>query len=187
VVRRPSLRRARRLFRPGRIGHTRKGVSEFIGDSFLGIQMMRLLAKNRADRNVLRVKSEGGKPGKGPGVSAHWPIPGRHGGGRAKGIPISMSTRNMTLEQFLSLRSPEGLKPHTLRQDTWALAQGRKIHPIWEPKSEDCDDLAFWAGEVAYARSLGLVPWGWALPKYHHILPVMKQAGVKRVIKLKGH
>jgi hypothetical protein len=184
--RRPTLRAARRLFRPGKIGHTRRGVSEFIGDSFLGISMMKVLAKRRADRNVLRVKSEDGVPGKGPGVSGHWPIPGRHGGGRATGIPIGTHTRDMTLEQFLSLRSPEGLKTHTLRQDTWALAQGRKINPVWEPKSEDCNDLEFWKGEVAYAHSLGLVPWGWALPKYHHILPVMKQAGVARVIKLKG-
>jgi hypothetical protein len=183
----PSLaRRARRLFRGGRIGHTRKGVAEMVGDSFLGVRLMKAVVRiKRADRNIARVKSANGEPGRGPGVLNHWPLPLRHGM-HEQGLPLGINVRDMTLEEFEAMEGPLGVHGHTLAADCEALGTGRKIHPIWEPKSEDCNDLAFWQHYVDVAHSYGLVPWGWALPKYHHILPVMKKAGVARVIKLKG-
>lgn len=167
LPRRRALRSLRRLFRPGRWGHTAKGVAYHVGNSLRGLRWMRRLNKTKADRDSTVTRD-------GVWVNTHWDRPLTHGfvdpTGKWKRFQRVTSS---TWEQVKVLRSREG--NFIIRKTNTDLAQmaalGFKRAAI---------DVKSWRN-VTTERFLELKAMG---EKHGVAIEVWVQRGNKRVIPM---
>lgn len=169
-----NTRRLRRMFKPQKIGHTVKGVPQYVGDSIRGLRWMFRVGKRQADRNTITTKD--GVP-----LNTHWDRPLMHGwkdtAGKWKRLQrISQST----FAETRTLRSKKGdFHMNSTERDLAEMGRlGYKVAWI-EPKVwNNMDNQAIWDEIAAMGKRHGVTLKGYALPGNWKCLPYMNAAGI---------
>jgi hypothetical protein len=170
----PSRRQIRRLFKPGRVGHTAKGVPYHVGNSIRGLRWMFRIGKRDADRDTTTTRD--GVP-----VNTHWDRPLMHGfrdptGQWGQWQRITGST----WEQTKVLRTKKGnYRINSTNTDLAEMGRLGYRRATIEPKSwKNMDNQKVWDEIAAMGKKHGVPLRGYALRGNWRCIPYMEAAGI---------
>lgn len=171
---RGGLRALRRLFKPGPIGHTAKGVAYQIGNSISGLVKMRRLGKKRADRDTITTRDK-------VPVNTHWNRPCAHGfyDPAGKWTRLQRVDQSDSEDVFRLLSKKEHLPISSTAYDLHMMGKMGFEEAIIEAKSwVNMDNVAIWEEIEAMGKREGVRITVWALPGNVRVLPYAKAAGL---------